>query len=372
MVYAIFSIGILGFIVWSWLLASLLSDMEILNNFAICWNSLVLFSTLNGKNLHSYTQSAGNLSLNSFNAIKQSASETTRETSFNFVAFRIYYNTLLNKDSKHLSDNWLSWFIGFVEGDGAIQTYANRTKLRLVITQKESAILYHIHNSLEIGKVKHYPQGLKLNKSGNGNKNDFYRFTVDKLSHILLLALLFNGNLAMTHRINQLSLWITVLNLKFKTISIHSKPVKITLEDAWLSGFTDAEGCFNVSVTLNSRYKLGSVIKMRYLLDQTDNIILVKIKDLFGFGKVTLRSQTENVYRYTTTGFNSMSNVLTYFKLFPLKSQKKNSLDKWANIHNMVMSKVHLTEEGSNEIKILSKQININNSKTNKTGLAKP
>jgi hypothetical protein len=36
------------------------------------------------------------------------------------------------------------------------------------------------------------------------------------------------------------------------------------------------------------------------------------------------------------------------------------------------MSKVHLTLEGSNEIKILSKQININNSKTNKTGLAKP
>jgi hypothetical protein len=67
-----------------------------------------------------------------------------------------------------------------------------------------------------------------------------------------------------------------------------------------------------------------------------------------------------------------MSNVLTYFKLFPLKSQKKNSFDKWANIHNRVMSKVHLTLEGSNEIKILSKQININNSKTNKTGLAKP
>jgi len=107
---------------------------------------------------------------------------------------------------------------------------------------------------------------------------------------------------------------------------------------------------------------------MRYLLEQTDNIILLKIKDLFGFGKVTLRSQTENVYRYTTTGFNSMSNVLTYFKLFTLK--KKNSFG--ANIHNRVMSKVHLTLEGANEIKILSKQININNSKTNKTGLAKP
>lgn len=363
-----FSIGILGFIVWSWLLASLPSDMEIKNNYAISWNSLVLFNTLNGRNFHSYTQSAGNLSLNSFNDIKQSASETTRATSFDFLAFRLYYNTLFNQDSKHLSDNWLSWFIGFVEGDGAIQTYANRSKLRLVITQKESAILYHIHNSLGIGQVKYYPQGK------SGNKNGFYRFTVDKLSHILLLAFLFNGNLAITHRINQLSLWITVLNLKFedKGQRFNSKPVKITLEHAWLSGFTDAEGCFNVSVTFNSRYKLGSVIKMRFLLDQKNNLILEKIKDLFGFGKVTLRSQTEDVYRYTATGFTSMNTIKNYFKLFPLKSKKKSSFDKWTNIHNMVISKVHFTEEGLNEIKILSKQINIQNSQTNKTGSAKP
>ena len=53
--------------------------------------------------------------------------------------------------------------------DGAIQTYANNTRVRFVLTQKESGILYYVRNMLGIGIVKHFPQGT------SGNKNDFYR-----------------------------------------------------------------------------------------------------------------------------------------------------------------------------------------------------
>lgn len=82
----------------------------------------------------------------------------------------------------------------------AIQTYAKGTRVRFVLTQKESAILYYIQKNLEIGTVKHFPQGTSK------NKNDFYIFIVDNPSHRLLLAYLFNGNLAISHRIKQLSL----------------------------------------------------------------------------------------------------------------------------------------------------------------------
>jgi hypothetical protein len=161
----------------------------------------VLLGTFYGKNSFSYTQSAGNLSLDSKSKI-QSASETTRETSFNFLAFRQYYITLfgitmlINRD---LNSKWLTWFIGFAEGDGAIQTYEKGTRVRFVLTQKESAILYHIKYKLGIGVVKHFPQGK------SGKNNDFYKLIVDNASHILLLAFLFNGNLAMANRIRQLS-----------------------------------------------------------------------------------------------------------------------------------------------------------------------
>lgn len=359
------SIGILGFIVWSQLAASPYSDIGNLINFAICWNSLVLIGTLNGKNLISYTQSAGNLSLYSLGDNKQSASETIRKTSFNFSAFRTHYNTLF-KNSSQLSDDWLTWFIGFAEGDGAIQTYANGTRMRFVLTQKESLILYDIKNKLNIGEVKHFPQGK------SGKNNDFYRLMVDNPSHILLLAYLFNGNLALNHRIEQLTLWVNVLNNRFglNTIELNSTPVTVTLLDAWLSGFTDAEGCFNVSITANSRYVLGYVIKMRYLLDQKDNIILNKVYELFGFGKVTLRSGTQDVYRYTATGFKPLNDVVRYFKSFPLRTKKALSFERWLTVHYIVSNKLHLTPEGLKEVRVLQKQINLNNSMTNKTGKA--
>lgn len=361
------SIGVLGFVVWSWFLASPHSDMSAYINFAICWNGLVLIGTLKGKNSISYTQSAGNLSLYSSSSKTQSASETTRETSFNFSAFRLYSESLFENRALYLSDNWLTWFIGFVEGDGAIQTYGN-SRVRFVLTQKESAILYHIQKILGIGIVKHFPQGT------SGNKNDFYRLIVENPSHILLLAFLFNGNLVMTHRIQQLSLWIKSLNNRFgdDTIMFINTAVVITLQDSWLSGFTDAEGCFNVSITSNERYSLGHVIKMRYLLDQKDSDILLIIKNLFGFGKVTLRSKTDGVYRYTVTGFKPTKDVISYFKVFPLLTKKASSFQKWLEIHDIVSNKLHLSKQGLFQARILQKQININRSMTNKTGSAHP
>ena len=365
MVYAMMSIGILGFIVWSCVMASPYSDIRNLINLAICWNSLVLINTLKGKSLISYTQSADNMYLNTLKDNKHSVSETTRETSFKFTSFRVYYNTLF-KNSEHLSDDWLTWFIGFVEGDGAIQTYGEGKRVRFVLTQKESAILYNIQHKLDIGVVRHFPKGK------SGINNDFYRLMVDDPSHILLLAFLFNGNLACAARIQQLALWVNALNNRFgsETIKLNNTTVLITLQDAWLSGFTDAEGCFNVSITANSRYTLGHVIKMRYLLDQKDNLILNKICELFKFGKVTLRSGTDNVYRYTATGFKPLNDVISYFKLFPLRTKKAISFEKWLTVHYQVSNKLHLTDEGLAQVKILQKQINLNNSMTNKTGRA--
>ena len=85
-------------------MASPYSDIRNLINFAVCWNSLVLINTLNGKSLISYTQSAGNMSLNSVEDSKHSVSETIRKTSFIFSAFRVYFNTLF-KNSDHLTDD---------------------------------------------------------------------------------------------------------------------------------------------------------------------------------------------------------------------------------------------------------------------------
>jgi hypothetical protein len=67
---------------------------------------------------------------------------------------------------------------------------------------------------------------------------------------------------------------------------------------------------------------------MRYILDQKDSVILSRVYQLFGFGKVTLRSGTDNVYRYTATGFKALKDVIAYFQIFPLQTKKALSFEK--------------------------------------------
>ena len=74
-----FSIGILGFIVWSLVVALLHCEMSV-PNLAICWNGFTSKGTLYSNNLFRYTQRAGNLYTKSL----KSSSETIRETSHNF------------------------------------------------------------------------------------------------------------------------------------------------------------------------------------------------------------------------------------------------------------------------------------------------
>lgn len=66
MVYAMCSIGILGFVVWSQWLAFLIGDYEVINFAIWFWKSLVPMSTFNSENLIGYAQSAGNLSFLSY------------------------------------------------------------------------------------------------------------------------------------------------------------------------------------------------------------------------------------------------------------------------------------------------------------------
>ena len=160
MVYALASIGILGFIVWSqYVMALPYCEVTVINS-AICWNGLVLIGTFSRKNPISFTQSAGNRgTLRSLT----SSSETTRETSFDFTVFNNHYcqQTCLPP----LDTNWLTWFVGFAEGDGAILT--SKSRPRFVLTQKEGAVLHIIQSVLGFGTVRHIT---------NGN---YYRFVVE-------------------------------------------------------------------------------------------------------------------------------------------------------------------------------------------------
>ena len=265
------------------------------------------------------------------------ASETLRGESFNFNAFY--------KQHHYIDPSWLQWFIGFAEGDGAFLKNKH-DNISFVITQNESKVLYHIKEILGFGKVTF---DLKANT---------YRYKVLDRSSLFKLALLFNGNLCLLHRINQLGEWIRILNSKSYSIAFNKINISITLNDAWLSGFTDAEGCFNVSIYLEPRYKLGFKPRVRFLLDQNDKLALSIIRDLFNTGYVSKRSDNLTTFRYTADGYTKLGPILSYFKLFPLKTIKYQAFIKWSEINSLILAKQHLDEKGLAKIKLLAKLVN--------------
>jgi hypothetical protein len=86
------------------------------------------------------------------------------------------------------------------EGDGALLISNGRP--RFILTQKESTILFHIVDYLGFGTVRKFTT----------ENTTFYRYVVEDFKGVLLLALIFNGNLAIPNRINQLSKWIECIN----------------------------------------------------------------------------------------------------------------------------------------------------------------
>lgn len=348
MVYAMFSIGILGFLVWSFKVGLPYCEIRVIN-IAKCWNGLVLTGTFNSKNLVSYTQSAGNL----YTKCLKSSSETTRDTARKFETFNILSN-------KQISNEWLTWFIGFSEGDAAI--LINKGKALFVLTQKEGAILHHVQEVLNFGTVRQY--------------NGYYRFIVREPQSILLLVHIFNGNLVLSHRLNQLGEWINILN-KSNNMELVLNPtlMKPNLSDAWLSGFTDAEGCFNIAIQPQPRLNTitGYRVVIRFLLDQKDaESTLLYIRDLFKFGQVNIRKNTNGVYRYSNNSFKGIVPIRDYFLAYPLKTTKVESFKHWLEVFNMILNKEHLIPEGLEKIRAIAKLINIKNSLNNKTGSANP
>ena len=102
----------------------------------------------------------------------------------------------------------------------------------------------------------------------------------------------------------------------------------ISLKDGWLSGITDAEGCFNINISSRPANTVGFYTKLRFIIDQNDEKTLNLIRNIIDTGYVYQRKSNLAAFRYTSESFKGLETVVLYFGAFPLKTFKKEAFKK--------------------------------------------
>ena len=224
---------------------------------------------------------------------------------------------------KQPSSEFLTWFIGFSEGDGSF-VKTKRGDLHFVIVQdtRDKQVLDFIQQELKMGKV--LVQGRTTS-----------RFIIQDKLGLYLISLIFNGNLRTPDKLKSFNAFLEALNRSIqktrgrtlnrlnqfgltKDIFINLEPFnktkEITLDDTWLIGFVDAEGSFHVSFYLeNNKYNL--LFDLAQKGADNKEIVLDKLVELFKVGVVYPHYHT-NIWYYRVNGLSNTQVLIDYFDSF--------------------------------------------------------
>ena len=133
----------------------------------------------------------------------------------------------------------------------------------------------------------------------------------------------------------------------------------------WISGFTDGEGCFCISVIKNSTTRFGKQIFPEFVITQGAKSLeaLEQIQTFFGCGSIVLNKRYDNhnehLYRYCVRSVQDLHSIIVpFFERFQLRTYKRKDFLIFKKVVAMMFAKEHLKERGWNKILKLSSLTN--------------
>lgn len=267
------------------------------------------------------------------------SSETARRITFqlsHFIAVKPSHNVKIKTD-------FLIWLIGFVEGDGSFVISHNKVYFDLTQDLKDIHLLYEIKYVLGFGKIL-------TRTNEHRNVGVFY---ITGKQNFIRLAHLFNGNLITNHKKQQFKAWLNVLNKQYdQQIEAVDSNIPLSFDNSWLSGFIDAEGCFQARVKRCHTSRSGKNLLIDFTIAQKQSDVLILIRNLFGIqAESNIRFDPSwKGYVFHLSNKKLLVYLVVYLQRFCLKTKKHVDFTMWAKIHKLGMKKVHLTERGLAEV----------------------
>jgi hypothetical protein len=120
----------------------------------------------------------------------------------------------------------------------------------------------------------------------------------------------------------------------------------------FVSGFSDAESSFGISIYKKKECKIGWCVAPFFAIElhEKDLVLLEEIQSFFGVGKISI-GKTRDTVAYSVKSIKDLTNVIIpHFLKYPLITKKRADFLLFKMVVELMNKKEHLTIEGLHKI----------------------
>jgi len=254
-----------------------------------------------------------------------------------------------------------SYLTGLIEGDGTIIVPKTERSPKGVLNYALVQIAFHLKDlplALMIQKV--LGEGSLAKKKGV----NAYILTINSYKGLVLIISLLNGNMR-TPKVESLYKLIDWLN-NSKNTNFLKKPLNDSslTSNAWLSGFIEADGSFQVRTTLSGKYpKLECKLEItQRQTDHNGNSNLGFLEKIAEFLLTTVKSVRQDrpspEYRLRTVSLRGNLTLCNYLENYPLFGTKYLDAKDWMKVVSMFEKGEHKDKTGIEKIVKIKSSMN--------------
>lgn len=284
-----------------------------------------------------------------------------------------------------LADAEGSFVVNIIKDNTRTTGYIIQVSFELGLNYKDKALLENIKYTLGVGNI-FYNNNDKIYKFKVSNINELFNVIIPHFKKYYLITqkhidfelfskiviIIKNKEHLTIQGLQKIVSLKATLNLGISNNLVKNFPeIKIMKRDIynvinipdsnWLSGFSEGESCFYISIYKSEKSKLGSAVQLVFKITQhlRDIELLKNISNYLSCGRVEKRKS--EACDFTITSFKSFEEkIIPFFLANPLHGSKSLELEAFKKAFLIVKDKEHLKEEGLEELKKIKNSMNTN------------